>query len=129
VVFVPERLRVRKTAGNALPWSLVRSTAATEDEVAGGVEGGVAGGVVGGVVGGLADKVVVGAEPEQERGRKRAEVAQQAAPSANVVNLQRRISGVLPVRIDVPRAGVSYRFARPLVLDDETEVRFTYQTR
>ena len=87
------------------------------------------------MVGGLADKVVVGgvaerpAEPEQERGRKRAEVAQQAAPSANVVNLQRRISGVLPVRIDVPRAGVSYRFARPLVLDDETEVRFTYQTR
>jgi hypothetical protein len=128
-VFVPERLRVRKTDGNALPWSLVRSTAATEEEVAGGVEGGVAGGVVGGVVGGLADKVVVGAEPEQERGRKRAEVAQQAAPSANVVNLQRRISGVLPVRIDVPRAGVSYRFARPLVLDDETEVRFTYQTR
>ena len=56
--------------------------------------------------------------------------AQQAqAPSQNVFNLQRRVSGVLPVRIDVPRAGVAYRFARPLVLDEATTVSFEYKTR
>jgi hypothetical protein len=131
-VFVPERLQVRKLDGNALPWSYAQSAAELAGGVAGGVEGGVPGGVVGGVVGGLADAP---AEQQQERDqaalRKRAEVAQQvqAAPSANVLNLQRRVSGVLPVRIDVPRAGVSYRFARPLVLDEETEVRFAYRTR
>jgi hypothetical protein len=36
---------------------------------------------------------------------------------------------VLPVRIDVPRAGLAYRFARPLVLDETTEVTFEYRTR
>jgi hypothetical protein len=51
------------------------------------------------------------------------------APSANVLNLQKRVAGVLPVRIDVPRAGTSYRFVRPLVLDEETTVRFAYKRR
>jgi hypothetical protein len=51
------------------------------------------------------------------------------APSANVVNLQKRVAGVLPVRIDVPHAGMSYRFVRPLVLDEETTVRFAYKRR
>ena len=54
---------------------------------------------------------------------------QQAAPSANVYNLQRRVAGVLPVRIDVPRAGASYRFVRPLVVDEETTVQFRYKAR
>jgi hypothetical protein len=49
------------------------------------------------------------------------------APSANVQNLQRRISGVLPVRIDVPRAGTSHRFVRPLVIDEESVVTFRYR--
>ena len=48
--------------------------------------------------------------------------------SANVFDLQKRVAGVLPVRIDVPRAGNSYRFARALVLDEETKVTFTYKT-
>ena len=51
------------------------------------------------------------------------------APSANVVNLQKRVAGVLPVRLDVPRAGTSYRFFRPLVVDEETTVRFAYKRR
>jgi hypothetical protein len=51
------------------------------------------------------------------------------APSANVVNLQKRVAGVLPVRMDVPRAGTSYRFFRPLVVDEETTVRFAYKRR
>jgi hypothetical protein len=49
--------------------------------------------------------------------------------SVNVVNLQRRAAGVLPIRVDVPRAGSSHRFSRPIVVDDETTVRFRYARR
>jgi hypothetical protein len=49
--------------------------------------------------------------------------------SANVLNLQKRVAGVLPVPIDVPRAGTSFAFVRPLVLDEETKVTFSYKSR
>jgi hypothetical protein len=55
-------------------------------------------------------------------------VAQQNA-STNVINLQRRVAGVLPIAIDVPRAGTSFAFVRPLVLDEETKVTFSYKSR
>jgi hypothetical protein len=55
--------------------------------------------------------------------------APQQAASANVVNLQRRVAGVLPVAIDVPRTGTSFSFVRPLVLDEETKVTFSYKSR
>ncbi len=71
------------------------------------------------------ETVMVHAAPKATE--ERDELAQ--APSENVFNLQRRVSGVLPVRIDVPRAGLAYRFARPLVLDETTEVSFEYRTR
>jgi hypothetical protein len=51
------------------------------------------------------------------------------APSMNVQNLQRKASGVLPVRIDVPRAGTSHRFVKPLVIDEDTVVSFRYRRR
>jgi len=51
------------------------------------------------------------------------------APSLNVQNLQRRASGVLPVRMEVPRAGTSHRFVKPLVIDEETRVTFRYKRR
>ena len=51
------------------------------------------------------------------------------APSQNVQNLQRRASGVLPIRIEVPRAGVSYAFVKPLVVDEEALVTFRYKRR
>ncbi|HEX2454804.1 MAG TPA: carboxypeptidase regulatory-like domain-containing protein [Vicinamibacterales bacterium] len=51
------------------------------------------------------------------------------APSANVQNLQRRAVGVLPVRIEVPRAGTSHQFVKPLVVDEELTVSFRYRTR
>jgi hypothetical protein len=54
---------------------------------------------------------------------------QAAAPSVNVQSLQRRAAGVLPVRIDVPRAGSSHRFVKPLVVDEETVVGFRYKRR
>jgi hypothetical protein len=57
------------------------------------------------------------------------QVAQLNTPSQNVLNLQRRVAGVLPVRVDVPRAGKSYRFVRPLVLDEETKVTFHYKSK
>jgi hypothetical protein len=53
----------------------------------------------------------------------------QNAPSSNVGNLQRRVAGVLPIAVDVPHEGNSYRFVRPLVLDEETKLTFSYKTR
>jgi hypothetical protein len=64
----------------------------------------------------------------QSEARKNAEKQQRAA-SPNVTSLQQRVSGVLPVRVDVPRAGNSYHFVRPLVLDEETKVTFTYKSK
>src|SRR6266849_1872212 len=59
----------------------------------------------------------------EEQARKQ-QTAQQTAPSPNVFNLQRRVAGILPVRVDVPRSGKSYRFVRPLVLEEETRITF-----
>jgi Carboxypeptidase regulatory-like domain len=64
-----------------------------------------------------------------ERDLKKQIAQQQLAASANVTSLQQRVSGVLPVRVDVPRAGNSYHFVRPLVLDEETRVTFTYKSK
>jgi hypothetical protein len=64
-----------------------------------------------------------------QRETKKAAEKQLNAASSNVMNLQQRISGVLPVRVDVPRAGNSYNFVRPLVLDEETKVTFTYKSK
>jgi hypothetical protein len=49
--------------------------------------------------------------------------------SSNVTNLQQRIAGVLPLGVDVPRAGNLYYFVRPLVLDEEAKVSFSYKTK
>lgn len=64
----------------------------------------------------------------KEKKQQEAELQQNVA-SANVFNLQKKVSGVLPVRIDVPRAGASYHFARALVLDEETKLTFNYKSR
>jgi len=50
-------------------------------------------------------------------------------PSTNVYNLQQRVAGVLPVAVDIPRAGASYRFLRPLVLNEETKLSFAYKSK
>jgi len=64
-----------------------------------------------------------------ERDLKKQIAQQQLAASANVISLQQRASGILPVRVEVPRAGNSYHFVRPLVLDEETKVTFTYKSK
>ena len=64
-----------------------------------------------------------------ERENKKQAQAAQNAPSANVINLQRRIAGVLPVTIDVPHTGTAFHFVRPLVVNEETKVAFTYKSK
>lgn len=76
---------------------------------------------------------VQGSWPERlERSNRPKQLAPGAvseSASVNVVNLQKRVAGVLPVAIDVPRAGTSFSFVRPLVLDEETKVTFSYKSR
>jgi hypothetical protein len=66
---------------------------------------------------------------ERDLKKDKAQAQVSNAASSNVLDLQRRVSGVLPVRVDVPRAGSSYSFVRPLVLDEETKLTFTYKTK
>jgi hypothetical protein len=59
---------------------------------------------------------------------------QNAAPkdseaSLNVADLQRRVVGVLPIGMSVPHTGTAYHFARPLVVDEETRLTFTYKSK
>lgn len=57
------------------------------------------------------------------------EQARDAAASPNVGELQRKVVGVLPININIPRTGVSYRFVRPLVVDEETKLTFRYRMK
>lgn len=66
---------------------------------------------------------------KREDQARRAQLAQLNAPSQNVFSLQRKVAGILPVRVDVPRAGKSYRFVRPLVVEEETRITFQYRSR
>jgi hypothetical protein len=80
-------------------------------------------------VGHLAETITV-ADQSSDRDRSDARDAQkQVEPSQNVINLQRRAAGVLPVRVDVPRAGTSHQFVKPLVVDQEAAVTFRYKRR
>ncbi|HLA79192.1 MAG TPA: hypothetical protein VJU18_16565 [Vicinamibacteria bacterium] len=134
-LFLPDRYQVKKFEGNAIPGMAVADLGLT---------------VAGMKVAGVEETITVNAEAPQidtrqsatewsyrtrdqavnaaEPGKRKDEVAPQA-PSSNVANLQRRVAGVLPVRVDVPRAGASFHFLRPLVIDEETTVRFRYRTR
>jgi len=67
-------------------------------------------------------------EREQPQAKKQAQLAQ-SAPSENVLNLQKRVAGVLPIAVDVPHAGTAFHFVRPLVVNEETKVTFTYKSR
>jgi hypothetical protein len=72
---------------------------------------------------------IIGDNPNQLALLAPGAASPQNTASANVVNLQRRVAGVLPVAIDVPRTGTSFSFVRPLVLDEETKVTFSYKSR
>ena len=68
-------------------------------------------------------------QTKDRRHKKEMPAAPPATASANVFNLQQRVAGVLPVAVDVPRAGTSYRFIRPLVVNEETKLNFTYKSK
>lgn len=144
-LFLPEQYSAKPIGGNVIPMPI-----AMHGEAAmGGVEGGIPGGVLGGVVGGLpaapappppgtrdeavksgaSETVTVLSESRAVASDRIETGIQQEAPSQNIVNMQRKVAGVLPVRVDVPRAGTSYRFVRPLVLNEETSVSFRYKRR
>jgi hypothetical protein len=53
----------------------------------------------------------------------------QGTPSMNVLNLQKRVAGVLPIAVEVPHAGTAFHFVRPLVVNEETKVTFTYKSK
>ena len=65
----------------------------------------------------------------QELVKKSQQTSNLYSLSANVTNLQRRVAGILPVPVEVPRSGKSYRFVRPLVLEEETRITFQYKSR
>ena len=60
---------------------------------------------------------------------KKTQAAQLNNLSQNVFSLQRRVAGLLPVAVEVPRSGKSYRFVRPLVLEEETRISFQYKSK
>lgn len=122
-LFVPDRYRVDRFSGTAISAELAGYAMSADNEHAGPR-----------AVAGAAETVNVTAEAPaintQRGGREdRQQEAQAFAPSMNVQNLQRRAAGVLPVRVDVPRTGGSYRFVKPLVVDEETVVGFRYKQR
>jgi len=82
-------------------------------------------------VGAVAETVTVTAEsPKVLKSMPRADDKNKdAEPSQNVIDLQRRTAGVLPIRVDVPRAGTSHQFVKPLVVDQATTVTFRYKRR
>ena len=79
-------------------------------------------------LGAVTEEVTVKAESGAVQASKDSRIVNQA-PSANVQNLQRRASGVLPIRIDVPRTGTSHAFVKPLVIDEEAVVTFRYRRK
>jgi len=76
----------------------------------------------------LSYTVTLGDNVYRSEGPKIPQVVAQPA-SANVQDLQRRVAGVLPIAVTVPRAGNSYQFVRPLVMDEATTLTFKYRLR
>jgi hypothetical protein len=71
----------------------------------------------------------IGGRKEKKNKNKNAPPPAPPPASPNVYNLQQRVAGVLPVAVDIPRAGASYRFLRPLVLNEETKLSFAYKSK
>jgi hypothetical protein len=113
-LFLPDRLDASRFEGAAIPRALVAMRS----------------GALADMPGGLAETVTV-TESRDKRAERQAanESNVQQQLSLNVQNLQRRASGVLPVRLDVPRSGQSHTFVRPLVMDEETRVAFRYKLK
>jgi hypothetical protein len=139
-LFLPDRYEVKKFDGDVLAGESLPYVLTNAENYGGFISGAMTETVT--VEGRPATARPVPAPPPAaqeamvDRIQRRAEAQKSAdlkkqdeEPSVNVQNLQRRIAGVLPVRVDVPHAGHSYHFVRPLVVDEDTTVRFRYKTR
>jgi hypothetical protein len=135
-VFVPDTYSVRAIDGNVIERRLmpgILPAGAMGSGSGSGTGSGVGPGSGGGIAPtpppAVAETVTVSAQsPAVDQAHDRVMRVTQA-PSQNVINLQRRTAGVLPVRIDVPRAGTSHEFVKPLVVDQEAAVTFRYARR
>ena len=115
-LFLPDRLEASRFEGAGIPQALVGATFMSTTPLPYSL---------------AEDALVKDAQDKPVRAEQRA-AANEPAPqqlSLNVQNLQRRASGVLPVRLDVPRTGQSHTFVRPLVLDEETRLGFRYKLK
>jgi len=130
-VFLPERYKVKDFGGDAIAAELLPPSPIYAAETYDGERGRLMTAPVGltQTVQVMTEATEIRVSQRNERDARKNAEKQQTAASSNVTNLQQRISGVLPVRIDVPRAGNSYNFVRPLVLDEETKVTFTYKSK
>ncbi len=131
-VFLPEQFKVKDFGGDAiatnlLPPSPLYAAAESYDNTAGLAMAAPVSRMETARV--MAESVEIRDSRQIEREARKNAEKQQMAASSNVTNLQQRVSGILPVRVDVPRAGNSYHFVRPLVLDEETKVSFTYKSK
>ena len=131
-IFLPEQYKVKDFGGDAIAANLlpplpIYAAFESYDGEAGRIAGPVVGQTQTMQV--MADTIESRVSKRDERDARKNAEKQQMVASNNVMNLQQRISGVLPVRVDVPRAGNSYNFVRPLVLDEETKVTFTYKSK
>jgi hypothetical protein len=109
-IFVPESYRARMIGGNVIEFNRF---ALSETITVTGVAPKVAGVFETVTVESPSPVVDVRQQPEP--------------PSQNVVNLQARAAGVLPIRVDVPKAGVSHEFIKPLLVAAETTVTLRYK--
>ena len=75
----------------------------------------------------MSSNASVNRESQQIERNMRQNGAMPEAASVNVTALQNRVVGVLPIAVNVPKAGSSYRFVRPLLVDEETRVTFRYR--
>jgi hypothetical protein len=115
---------VKAADGNVIDRALYPSTVAERDsELSESVT------VSGGTPVGQASRAAAGRGAGDAKVNEAVREAQKQEPSQNVINLQKRAAGVLPVRVDVPRAGTSHQFVRPLVVDQETFVNLRYKRR
>ncbi|HTF27070.1 MAG TPA: hypothetical protein VK937_24685 [Candidatus Limnocylindria bacterium] len=131
-VFLPEQFKVKDFGGDAiatnlLPPSPLYAAAESYDNTAGLVMAAPVSRMETAQV--MAESTEIRNSRQIEREARKNAEKQQMAASTNVTNLQQRVSGILPVRVDVPRAGNSFHFVRPLVLDEETKVSFTYKSK
>jgi hypothetical protein len=127
-LFVPDNYSVKAIDGNVIDRAAFPvATERDDSELREGMSvGQISGGIVSGVT---APPPPANAPKTDAKVNESLREAQKQEPSQNVINLQKRAAGVLPVRVDVPRAGTSHQFVKPLVVDQETFVSLRYKRR